>query len=115
MRRDFANISLKEKDRNAVEEAVELLKGDYPVSKVILFGSKACLADELESDIDLLVLTTRELPWREKDNIINSLFELQLKYDIIFDVLIVSEKEWNEGLTTVMPIHREIEENGVLV
>jgi predicted nucleotidyltransferase len=109
------DLRLSENDRKAVIEAVGILKGGFPVTRVLLFGSKAEGLDDPESDIDLLVLTSRELPWRERDEIINSLFDTQLKYDVVFGVLVVSEDEWGDGLTTVLPIHHEIEEHGVLV
>jgi len=106
---------LKENDREAVLEAVRTLKERFPVTRVVLFGSKAEGLDDPESDIDLLVLTRGKLPWRERDKIVGSLFDTQLKYDVVFGVLVVSEGEWDEGLSTVLPIHLEIEEHGALV
>lgn len=106
---------LKENDRKAVEDAVRILKGRFPVERVILFGSKAEGSDDPESDIDLLVLTRGELHWRERDEVVGSLYDTQLKYDVVFGLLIISENEWDEGLSTVLPIHHEIDEHGVLV
>jgi len=106
---------LKENDRNAVEEAARILRGHFPVTRLVLFGSKAAGVDDPESDIDLLVLTSRELPWRERDEVVNSLFDTQLKYDVVFGVMVVTEREWDEGLSTVLPIHTEIEKHGALV
>lgn len=108
-------LHLKENERAALDEASHILRGNFPVSRVMLFGSKATGTDDPESDMDILVLTSRELPWRERDGLINSIFETQLKYDVVFGVLVVSEKEWDEGLSTVLPIHHEIEEHGVAV
>ena len=108
-------LHLKENERVALDEAAHVLRGNFPVSKILLFGSKATGSDDPESDIDILVLTSRELPWRERDGLINALFETQLIYDVVFGVLVVSENEWKEGLSTVLPIHHEIEEHGVAV
>lgn len=106
---------LKENDRRAVEDAARILKGRFPVARVVLFGSKAEGSGDPESDIDLLVLTRGELNWRERDEVLGSLYETQLKYEVVFGLLVVSEKEWDEGLSTVLPIHHEIDEHGVLV
>jgi len=113
--KNLADLRLKDNDRKAISEAVGILMERFPVTRVLLFGSKAEGSDDPESDIDLLVLTGHELPWRERDEMINSLFDTQLKYDVVFGVLVVSVDEWDEGLTTVLPIHHEIEEHGVLV
>lgn len=107
--------TLAKPDREAVAEAARILRDRFPVSRVILFGSKAEGGGDPESDIDLLVLTRGELRWRERDEIISSLYGTQLEYGVVFGLLIIPEKEWEEGLSTVLPIHREIEEHGALV
>jgi len=49
-----------------------MLKEKFPVKEVILFGSKARGDSDEESDIDLLLVTTRSIHWRERQTIIYS-------------------------------------------
>jgi predicted nucleotidyltransferase len=98
----------------AIEEARLLLQSRFPVEQLILFGSKARGDDDEESDIDLLVLTSRPLSRAERYAVSDSLFPIGLRHDVIFSPLIVSREEWESGIVSVLPIHDEILEHGVL-
>jgi predicted nucleotidyltransferase len=80
---------------------------------VILFGSVARQEKDLESDIDLLVLTTRTITWQERKSIIDTLFEIQRKYRVLFSPLIIENHEWKEGPLSLLPIHGEIDKDGI--
>ncbi|MDP1808802.1 MAG: nucleotidyltransferase domain-containing protein [Actinomycetota bacterium] len=110
--RTVDDISLKEKDRLAIEEAVRLLKSQFPVAKVILFGSKAMGRADDESDIDLLILTTQTLNWRGRDKITDALFDIELEHEVVISTLVATVDEWERGFWAVLPIRQEIERNG---
>ena len=109
----LAHISLKANDRKAIEATKNLLVQKYPVELIVLYGSKATGTDDAESDIDLLVLTTRELTWRERDAITDALYDIQLTHNVVISTLVVSAREWSEGRYSVLPIHDEVERYGV--
>ncbi len=109
----LTDISLKANDRKAIEVAKDLLVKKYPVELIVLYGSKARGTDDAESDIDLLVLTTRELTWRERNAITDALYDIQLAHSVVISTLVVSQREWSEGRYSVLPIHDEIERYGV--
>ena len=111
--RTFAQISLAERDRAAIAEAVSLLSRRFPVERVILFGSKARGTDDPDSDIDLLVLTSRELDRRERNALIDALFDVELDRDVVISPIILPVKEWEEGICRVLPIRDEIDRDGV--
>jgi uncharacterized protein len=104
---------LKESDRLAVEAATRLLRSRFPVERVVLFGSKVRGTDDPESDIDLLVLTSRKLSWRERGELIEALFDIQLQHAVVISTLAVAAEEWERGLCSALPIHAEIEREGV--
>lgn len=108
------NISIKDNEKKAVLEASAMLREAFPVKEVVLFGSKARGDDDDESDIDLLVLTSQPVSWNERKAINNALYEIQMKYDIIISTLITTVTEWNEGTFSVLPIHGEISDQGVI-
>jgi len=107
------HIDLSERDREAIEAAVAVLRDRFPVSRVVLFGSKARGEPDQESDIDLLVLTTRRLTWKEQSRITEALYPLQLEYEVIFSPMIVSVDEWTTGIYHVLPIRKEVDRDGV--
>jgi len=106
-------INLSPADRQAVEAAAAVLRREFPVTQVRLFGSKARGEVHPESDIDLLALTRRPVSRAEKDHAIALLLDLELKLAVVISVLFVPEEEWDHGLYQVLPIHTEIERDGV--
>jgi len=106
-------IELAENDRAAVTEAAALLSKRFPVEGVVLFGSKARGQGDEESDIDLLVLTSRRLAWAEQARMTRALSPIQRECGTMISLLIVASADWNEGLYQVLPIRTEVERDGV--
>ena len=111
--KQLSQVSLKKNDRQAIEEAVAILRKKFPVEEIRLFGSKARGDDDEESDIDLLVLISKAISREERYQMTDALYDLQLKYAVVFSLVVVPSKKWKEGIYTVLPIHQEIEEQGV--
>jgi predicted nucleotidyltransferase len=111
--RTLDQVSLAAPDLAAIKAATDLLKERFPVEQVVLFGSKARGTADRESDIDLLVLTSRELSWQERAALIDSLYPIQLEHDVLLSPLVVSRSEWERGILSVLPLHREVERDGV--
>ena len=111
--RTLDQIGLSPNDAAAIKAARQVLLTQFPVERVILFGSKARGTDDAESDIDLLVLTSRELAWQERNAVVGALYDIQLRYDVLLSPLVVPTKEWEAGLYSVLPLHHEIERDGV--
>jgi predicted nucleotidyltransferase len=79
----------------------------------LLFGSKATGRDRPDSDIDLLVVTSRPLLWRERDAVIDALFDVEMEHDVLISVMVVSESDWDSAPYRVLPIREEIDRDGV--
>ena len=109
------NTTLRKNERGAIKAAVEKLKKAYPVNKIVLFGSKARGDFDEHSDIDLLIITTRPLHWKEEKAVVEALFEIGIEYDVIFSPLFASNGEWEGGLFTEFPIYKEIIRDGAVV
>ncbi|HUO85496.1 MAG TPA: nucleotidyltransferase domain-containing protein [Thermoanaerobaculia bacterium] len=80
---------------------------------MVLYGSKARGTDDSESDIDLLLITTVPVSWRERRSITDSLFDLQIEREVVISPLVISRDEWLNGVYQVLPIRREIDRDGV--
>ena len=111
--RTLDNLNLKENDRQAVMEATAILQSRFPVKRVVLFGSKARGSDDDQSDIDLLVLTSRVVEQSEKDRMTEALFDIERQRAVVLNKLVVPLEQWDQGLYRVLPIHAEIERDGV--
>jgi len=109
----IAEIELQPRDREAIAAATMLLRERFPVASVTLFGSKATGLDDSESDIDLLVLTSRKLDWRERDAITDALFDVELAHDVVISTLVLPAEEWENGPYRVLPIRGEVDREGV--
>ncbi len=111
--RSLEDLKLRKNEIAAIVEATRILKERFPVKKVILFGSKARGDSEPESDIDLLLLTTNPIGWKERHQIVDALFEVEMKYDVVISIVVNTLDDWNDGICTVLPIHKEINREGV--
>ena len=109
----IAEVALEPRDREAITAATVLLKKCFPVVSITLFGSKASGRDDAESDIDLLVLTSRKLDWRERDAITDALFDVEMANDVVISTLVLPAEEWENGPYRVLPIHDEVDREGV--
>jgi uncharacterized protein len=110
--RTLDRIKLTEKDRTSVLQAAQSLKSELPVSKVILFGSKARGQADVYSDLDILVVLSCPVTARLRDRVSEKLAEINLQNDVVLSSVVVFEKEWADGLIRYTPIHAEIQRDG---
>ena len=108
----FENIKLPQKERDSILEAVRILKSDLPVTRVILFGSKARGEGKSDSDIDLLVLTSHPVSSKVRSTISDLLADVNLRRDVSLTSVVISEQDWSNGLTHYTLIHHEVERDG---
>lgn len=111
--RTVEDLKLKKNEEAAIKEATRILKKRFPVKEVILFGSKARGDSDRESDIDLLLLTTNPLDWKERHEIVDALFEVEMKNDVVISIIVNTLHDWNDGICTALPIHEHIGREGV--
>ena len=90
-----------------------MLRERFLVEQVVLFGSKARGQSDEESDIDLLVLTSQPLSWAEQSKMTEAVAPIQRDRGVIISLLIVADQDWTEGLYRVLPIHQEVNRDGV--
>ena len=107
--------SLEQREEMAIEAAARTLKSQFPVEEIILFGSKARGDHDVFSDIDLLLVTTTPLHWKEEKAIVEILFDIGMTHDVIFTPLFVSKEEWKGGLFAHFPIYAEILRDGAVI
>ncbi|MDZ7697081.1 MAG: nucleotidyltransferase domain-containing protein [Deltaproteobacteria bacterium] len=109
----FKELKLETNEKAAIQEATRILKDRFSVEDVILFGSKARGDSDPESDIDLLLLSKRPLDWKERHAIVDALFDVEMKHDVVISIIINTLHDWNDGVCTALPIHDQINREGV--
>ena len=78
-----------------LQELKTLLINKFPgiIDKVILFGSQ--IKGKTDSDYDILVVLKTNYDWKLENKIIDACFNIDLKYDILTDIKVVSNNELN--------------------
>ena len=106
------DAGLTDVERRAIEEVARRLKAELPVTRVILFGSKARGDARPDSDVDLLVLTSDPVTRKLRREIRDRLYESVLRDDVLLTSLVVSEQDWSHGMIRYMLVHSEVERDG---
>ncbi len=84
------------------------------VEKIILFGSQINGKARDYSDYDILIILKNDYDWRTENEILDLCYQIDLKYDIITDIKIVSKNELNTEIGS-QPFILDALENGVAV
>lgn len=106
-------LNLKENEKKALQELKEKLLERFPDAEIILYGSKARGDFDEESDIDLLILLERPVNGRLEEEITEITYDIELKYDALFGKIIENKDFWNSPLANAMPLHWNIDREGV--
>ena len=66
---------------------------DKPIKDVILFGSRASGDANETSDYDILIILDSDYSWSDENRILDLCYDIDLKYNIIIDVHLMSKNE----------------------
>jgi predicted nucleotidyltransferase len=107
-------FELNENQREALSRYIAILRLKYKkqISKVILFGSVARGDSDLESDIDLLIVTA-DGDQKLKDEISMACFDIILETEIILSPLVMDGEtyEWHKNYRD--PLYNNIQRDGI--
>lgn len=87
-------------NRNSIlKELKQHLQDNFgsTVKDVILFGSQAKGNASEDSDYDVLIILDREYNWCDENRILDLCYDIDLKYNILIDAHIISQKEINSA------------------
>jgi len=105
---------LSDNENMAVEEFKQKVINRFGNAEIILFGSKARGNWDEYSDIDILILLEHEPNTSIEEEIIDIGFEIEIKYDVVLGIIVHSRNFW-DSKGSLMPIHKEIERDGVQI
>jgi uncharacterized protein len=105
-------VGMKDILLSKVKDAVLQLE---PSAEVVLYGSRARDDFREYSDWDFLVLVDGPVDTARTDRIRRVLFEIELETDQIISSIIRSRQEWNSPRYAVVPLHKNVEREGILL
>ncbi len=106
---------LTKNEKAALAEIKRRVSALFDVRRYILFGSKARGDAQPDSDIDLLIVTERELEHGERHKISDVLTDVNLEYDTLYSFISAAADMWESRLYSFYPIHANVEHEGVIV
>lgn len=104
------------------EEEVELMRRCkrairrvVPDAEVILYGSRARGKAEEYSDWDILILVDRPANMALQERMISEVYPLELETGAMLTLITYSREQWDSALYRAMPLHKNIEREGILL
>ena len=68
-----------------------------------------------DSNIDLLIITGRDLEYAERREISHASFDVNLEYGTLSSFVDIDEEKWNSRLSSFHPIHENVTREGIVV
>ena len=99
--------------REAIQAVRNRLTAECSIDRLMLFGSVIRGEADDESDADLLIVLTERPTAQVRDHITRLILDINLAYDTNLSELIIDRQTWDAGLHAALPIHAEIEEEGI--
>lgn len=83
--------------------------------ELYLFGSAARKDYRPDSDIDILVLVPGEVDTRLKEEIIDLAYDVELRNDVVFGIIVRSKEFWESEKASVMPFHQNLQKEALRI
>lgn len=84
-----------------------------PETEVTLFGSTARGDYGSDSDIDVLVLLSVHPDTATEERIFDLAYDVELRHGVVFGIIVYSREFWNSELARIMPLHKNIDREGI--
>jgi len=87
----------------------------FPSAKIILFGSRSRGTAGQSSDWDVLIIIDKVISEKEKIELHNKIFEIELACGEIINTIIHTRQEWNDPLMKSTPFFQNVVKEGIPV
>ncbi|MBN1361387.1 MAG: nucleotidyltransferase domain-containing protein [Sedimentisphaerales bacterium] len=100
-------------DRNLLERCRQAIRRVVPDADLILYGSRARGDAQEYSDYDILVLVDQPVNIALKDQILSSVYPLELETGAMLTVVTYNRRQWQSPPYNEMPFHQNVERDGI--
>lgn len=83
-----------------------------PSATVVLFGSRGRGDAAAHADYDLLVLVD-DATTSIEDRILDAIYTVELTHDVVVSPLLMDRRTWDDPVTRAMPLHENIDRDGI--
>ena len=109
----LSDLQLAEQVQEALRALRDRIGAEFRVDRIVLFGSVVRGTSDEESDLDVLIVLQEPADHQIRNRISRVILDINLEHDTNLSGLVVDQKAWDGGLLSVLPIHDEVEEQGV--
>lgn len=110
---EVPTITVHEKD--LLQSVKCVIHRFLPGATVLLYGSVARGTQGPESDYDILVLTDEPLSRPQEAVVDDAVYDVELSSGVAISTIFYSKQQWDRPFFRGMPLHREVERDGVLL
>jgi len=103
-----------------IKQAINKLKDKLIITfgsgiEIYLFGSVARGDYQLYSDIDILVLVPFKLNNTIEEQIIDTAYDIELEYGVVFGIVAYSKEYWYSQISQHTPLYKNVQREGITV
>jgi len=100
-------------DAALLQRCKQAIRAVVPDADVILYGSRARGDAKEDSDYDLLILVDRPVTTPLREQLVASIFPLELESEAVLTLIPYNRDLWNSKLHRAMPFHENVDREGV--
>ena len=94
------------------KKAITTVTGD---ADVILYGSRARGDADEYSDYDIMVIVNGPADMVLEGKIRDNIYPLELETEAMLTLIVYSKQQWDSPLYRAMPLHKNVDRDGVLL